>query len=126
MLAPMLPHIDDYYWTMAARKRLFYLERAGEPWGLCTFFVLPTLDIVDFYHERKLWSTPPDVSDGPVVYIDKLLGRGFSRTLFQEIEAGLNTSVPSWETAVWFQPSSTGADRRYSYSKGAAGHGHHV
>ena len=121
----MLPEIDDYYWTMAARNRLLQLHLDGDSTALCTFFLLPSLNLLDRYRRRSMWSTPPDLATGSIVYIDKLVARCWNRGLFRAVETAVTQVAPQWTTAVWYRPSPGQApDRRYTYRRRTHGSEH--
>ena len=123
----MLPEVDDYYWTMAARGRLLQAYESGHPGVYCTFFVLPSLDDVRRFYPRGYWTTPDDLKDGPVIFIDKLFGQRMDRNIWRCLEFVITQRVPSWQVAVWYRPTSHGPDRRYTYyRRGGGQHGPHV
>jgi hypothetical protein len=121
----MHPNIEDYYWVMAARKRLIAID--GDSAGLCTFFVLQREEEIPAFYNRRCWSTPPDHAEGPIIYFDKLVATHFTRALFRLIERRVTEHHPRWERWVWSRPSpGQQPDRRYIYRRrmnGADVHG---
>ena len=111
---------DDYYWRMAGRRRLIMLQQGGSIIGLCTFFLLDSeLEVPYFYH-RATWNIPRDSETGTVVYLDKLVCYNpFTFETWRQIEAAITAAHPLWVTACWYRPTRRGADRMYTYRRGA-------
>lgn len=114
LLTPLLP--EDYYWTMAGRNRLLMVSHEEKPSLFCTFFVLPSLKEVTHYYCRPPLTTPPDLEHGPIIYIDTIVGQGFTKEVFQQIEACLVERVPDYQIGVWYK-STGGRDRRTLYTR---------
>ena len=112
----MLSSMEDYYWRMAGRGRLISLCAGDHLLGVCTFFVLPSLERLPTYYPRAMWSLPEDTQDGAVVYLDKLVTYRWSLTLARQIEAEISRRVPSWQTAVWYRPTED-IDRQFLYHR---------
>ena len=119
----MLTEAEDYYWRMAARKRLLRIDEGRT--GVCTFFLLDSeLEIHDFY-DRRCWTTPADHAEGSIIYIDKLIAKQFDRNLWRAIEAEITDRFPGWEQAVWYRPRQE-QDVRYTFRRKGVVHGDHV
>ena len=110
----MHPDVEDYYWIMAARRRLIAIDGAGT--GLCTFFVLQREEEVATFYDRKCWSTPPDHAEGSIIYFDKLVCTHFTKALWQAITQRVTEVIPQWERFVWYRPGQD-ADRRYTWNR---------
>ena len=120
-----LPTQEDYDWIMAARGRAVLLQWEGMFLGLLTFFVLPSTDFSSVYPRSPRWSTPEDVPDGPVIYIDQLGSLVWRRSLARQVEAVITERVPSWRIAFWHRPARAGqrSDRLYTYRRRWVSHG---
>ena len=108
-----VPEVDDYYWLMAARGRLIMVRHGIQVVATCTYFILQSLDEIPRFYDRPMWSLPSDAMDGPVVYIDKLMGLTWNKQIRQQLEALLAQQVPSFCLGVWYRPGH-GPDRRYT------------
>ena len=118
----MLSEVDDYYWLMAARHRLIMVRHGIQVVATCTYFILQSLDEIPRFYDRPMWSLPSDAMDGPVVYIDKLMGLMWNKQIRQQLEALLAQQVPSFRVGVWYRPGHGHLpDRRYTCGRHAIG-----
>ena len=99
---------------MARRERLIVISEEGLPWAFLTFFILEGDEEIARFHERPMWTTPPDAEQGRVIYLDVLAGLAWNRNLLRQTERLLVARVPSVQRFVWYRPSRRG-DKRYTY-----------
>lgn len=114
-----MSQVEDYYWIMAARHRLVTILAGGSVAALCTFFLLDSeQEVADYYH-RPMWSTPPDLLTGLVVYVDKLISYiPITISLANRIAEEITKQVPYWQTAVWYRPRHGDfPDRKYTLKR---------
>ena len=112
----MLDLAEDYYWRMAGKHRLIGLYAGTSMLGLCTFFVLRSLEEVTRFYPRAMWSIPEDAEDGAVVYLDKLVTYRWRLSIARQIEAEISQRVPSWQTAIWYRPTAD-IDRQFIHHR---------
>lgn len=84
-----------------------------EPVGLCSFFLLRSVDEVRALHHRPLWTLPEDHESGPIAYIDVLIAPTWSRDLKQALIQAVTTLHPEVAWGVWYR-SKGDRDVRYT------------
>lgn len=112
----MLVDDEDYFWIMAGRNRLIAIDEGRA--GLCTFFILRGEQEVPRFYDRRCWTTPPDASEGSLIYVDKLVLyplHRFTMALWHQLVGVFTERIPQWEQLTWYRPRpGQQSDRRYT------------
>lgn len=116
----MLDTIQDYYWAMAAKKRLLLID--GGRTATVTFFLLDRPDEAETYLTRRPWTTPDDTPTGRVIYIDRYFGKGFNKHIHAALEDAFTAMIPTWQVILWHRPRH-GHDVRHTYHRKRRTHG---
>lgn len=106
------------YWQgQLTRGRLLGIrDESGELIAVCSFFVAADMADAERIHRTKQWSTLTDTPEGTVLYIDWLVGQGFTRELLRAMDAAFARKIPTWQTAIWYRPRQIG-EKRYTYAR---------
>ena len=99
--------VNSYFWEMFRRDRAISFWKDGRLTAILSFIL-----VKDEHEARELYSHPYQLPplDNPqneVIYIDKLMGEAWTRTMFREVQTTLLAKFPKVRYGVWFRPTRT-------------------
>ena len=109
--------VAEYFHRLLLRERVVTLTVGKELQAFCTFFLLPRGQRLSKFHYRKPWTVPPDLSTGPVAYMDLVVARLWNKKIRRQLEEILVARFPQIEEAVWYRVIEDGPpDRECRYT----------
>ena len=92
-----------YFDRLSRRERLISITAQGQLQGFCAFFLLDREADVPIVHHRAPWTTPPDVWNGHIAFIDLVAAPRWTRALREELTDLITWRYPTVTVGLWYR-----------------------
>ncbi len=90
----------SYFSTMLKRKRVLIIEQNDSIECIICFFLVN--DVKD-YINRPMWSTPEDIEDGHIVFVDKMVANHWTPSIRRLVQSTFESEFPKITEAFWLR-----------------------
>ena len=90
--------VVDYVDNMLRDSRILVINRDGEPYALVLFSISNSYEP---YFLKNDFDFLPHNPNGRIIYLEKLISKGWDKELRQQFEETILQIYPQLETAVW-------------------------
>ena len=91
-------NVIDYIDNMLRDNRILVINRNGEPYALIFFSISNSYEP---YFFKSDFDFLPHNPNGRIIYLEKLISKGWDKKLRQQFEQTILQIYPQLETAVW-------------------------
>ena len=98
----------DYFSNMIETGRVIIIYKDGDPYAVMTFSI--TNDYEPFF-KKKTWDYLAHDPSGKIIYIEKLVSKGWDRTMRIQFQDEISEKYPNLEYGVWHRIAQWG-DRK--------------